>query len=114
MMSIPGVKAGSLELPAAGGGKGRSSSRGRSTSKGRAAAAEPDDGFTPDQRRKNQLDEDPGFKKYRLMISMRQPLINVRKRLQGDTEAQAAGYTIKDLDLYASPEAIEEANKCMF
>ena len=48
MMSIPGVKTGSLELPAAGGGKGRSSSRGRSTSKGRAAAAEPDDGFTPD------------------------------------------------------------------
>lgn len=80
MMSIPGVKAGSLEVPGSGGG-GRSSSRGRSTSKGRAAAAEPDDGLTPAQRRKNELDVDPGFKKYRLMISMRQPLINVRKRL---------------------------------
>ena len=114
MMSIPGVKTGSLELPST--GKGRSSSRSRSRSKGRAQApaAEPDDGFTPEQRRKNQLEEDPGFKKYKLMISMRQPLINVRKRLQADPDAQAAGYTIKDLDLFATAEAIEEANKCMF
>ena len=49
MMSIPGVKTGSLELPST--GKGRSSSRSRSRSKGRQAqapAAEPDDGFTPE------------------------------------------------------------------
>ena len=44
------------------------------------------------------------------MISMRQPLINVRKRLWSDTKSQALGYTFKDLDLYATEEAIEEAN----
>ena len=45
---------------------------------------------------------------------MRQPLINVRKRLQSDIEALDAGYTINDLDLYATQEAIEEANELMY
>ena len=45
------------------------------------------------------------------MIRMKVPLINIREKLWNDIEAQAVGYTIKDLDLYATQEDIEEANK---
>jgi hypothetical protein len=35
------------------------------------AAADEDDGFTPEQKRKRQLEEDPGFKIYLTMKRLR-------------------------------------------
>lgn len=47
-----------------------------------AAPEEPvDDGMTPQERRKNELEEDPGFKKYRMMKKMGVLLVNIRKKI---------------------------------
>lgn len=44
-----------------------------------------------------QLEEDPGFKKYRMMKKMGVLLVNIRKKiLQEDL-----GYTTDDIDLFA-------------
>jgi len=47
-----------------------------------AEAAEMDDGFTPEERRKNQLEEDAGFKKYMMMKRMKIPLHNIRAKIR--------------------------------
>ena len=68
-----------------------------------------DDGYTPEERRKMELEEDPGFKKYRMMKKMGVLLINIRRKIiQEDL-----GYTIEDLNLFADKEEIEAANQCI-
>ena len=71
------------------------------------AGGEPiDDGFTPEQRRKMQLEEDPGFKTYLRMKRMGIPLINVRRKMV----AEGKGYSTKDLDMFCDKEEIEIAD----
>ena len=69
------------------------------------AAQEVNDGFTPQERRKNQLEEDPAFKKYLMMKRMKIPLAGIRAKIRGD-----GGYDPKDIDLFATTEEITEAN----
>ena len=68
---------------------------------------EADDGFTPEERRKNQLEEDPNFKKYLMMKRMKIPLANIRAKIR-DTEGGV--YKKEDIDLFATEEEIKEAN----
>ena len=75
-----------------------------------AEAVEVNDGFTPEERRKNQLEEDPNFKKYLMMKRMKIPLANIRAKIR-DTEGGV--YTKSDIDLFASAQEIEEANFMM-
>ena len=49
---------------------------------------------------------DSGFKKYLMMYRMKIPLVNIRNKITND----AAGYTKADIDLFASPDEIENAN----
>ena len=49
-----------------------------------------EDGLTPEQRRKKELEEDPGFKTYLRMKRMGIPVINVRRKMV----AEGKGYTI--------------------
>jgi hypothetical protein len=70
------------------------------------AEAEIDDGFTPEERRKNELEIDPDFKKYSMMKRMKIPLCNIRKKIRDD----GGKYTPADIDLFATQEEIEEAN----
>jgi hypothetical protein len=42
------------------------------------------DGFTPEERRKNQLEEDPAFKKYLMMKRMKIPLAGIRAKIRGE------------------------------
>ena len=69
-----------------------------------------DDGFTPEERRKNELEDDPNFKKYITMQKMKIPLINIRNKII----AENAGYTTKDIDLFAGKEDIQIADSCTF
>ena len=62
-MCIPGIDISTKEEELA---EEAGESKGRSGSKARVV----DDGLTPEMRRKNQLDEDENFKKYRLMLKM--------------------------------------------
>ena len=99
-MDLPGIEAGAQVIddsPAASGGGGGGSSK------------PVNDGFTPEERRKNQLEEDPDFKKYLTMYKMKIPLINIRNKIQGD-----GTYTTKDIDMFANKEDIEIANSCTF
>ena len=73
MMSIPGIETAAKEEAPADGGNGQDA----------APGGEPvDDGFTPEQRRKNQLEEDAGFKSYLMMKRMKIPLINIRMKIK--------------------------------
>jgi len=65
-MSIPGVKSADAAT-ANGGGEAQGASGG-------AAGDEGDDGFTPEQRRKNELEQNPAFKKVLMMYRMKIPL----------------------------------------
>lgn len=67
------------------------------------AIVEANDGFTPEERRKNQLEEDPDFKKYLMMKRMKIPLANIRAKIR-DTEG--GRYTKDDIDLFADPQEI--------
>ena len=97
MLSFPGIEVAPKPDPPAG-GEGDD-----------AEPEEPvDDGFTPEQRRKNELENDPGFKAYLMMKKMRIPLINIRKRMKMENK----GYSFKDMDLFADKEEIETANTC--
>lgn len=65
-----------------------------------------DDGFTPEQRRKNELEVDPGFKKYLMMKRMKMGLAIIRKKIRDD----GGSYTPKDIDLFADAGEIAEAD----
>ena len=93
-MSFPGITTSSKE-------EAEAESGGGGAPKKKASVV--DDGFTPEQRRKNQLELDDNFKKYHTMLKMRMPLINIRKRLQADPEGSKL-FTIKDLDLFCDKE----------
>jgi len=68
-----------------------------------------DDGMSPEEKRKTELEEDPGFKKYRMMKKMGVLLINIRRKIiQEDL-----GYTTQDIDLFADKQEIEIADQCM-
>ena len=98
-MDFPGLKS-AASAPAAGDGDGGSQAP-------EAEAAPADDGFTPEERRKNELEEDPGFKKYLMMRRMKIPHYNIRAKIR-DTEQ--GKYTVADIDLFADKHEIEEAN----
>ena len=49
---------------------------------------------------------DAGFKKYLMMHRMKIPLVNIRNKIANDD----GGYTKADIDLFASPDEIEQAN----
>ena len=99
-MDFPGIVSAAATAPAAGDGDGNAE-----TPAGEATPA--DDGFTPEERRKNELQEDPGFKKYLMMRRMKIPHYNIRAKIR-DTEQ--GKYTIADIDLFADKAEIEEAN----
>jgi hypothetical protein len=69
-----------------------------------------DDGFTPEQRRKNELEVDPVFKKYLMMRRMKMAHAIIRKKIRDD----ALGYTPKDIDLFADAGEIAEADTMLF
>ena len=93
MFKFPNIESAAPAPPAADGG-------------GDGGAAEPiDDGFSPEERRKNELDEDAGFKKYKMMYRNRIPLILIRDRIEAD-----GVYSTKDIDLFATKLEIEEAD----
>lgn len=65
--------------------------------------------MSPEEKRKMELEEDPGFKKYRMMKKMGVLLINIRRKIiQEDL-----GYTPQDIDLFADKQEIEIADQCM-
>lgn len=70
-MSIPGVKSAEAE-PANG------------SETPAAAGEEGDDGFTPEQRKKNELEQNPAFKKMLMMYRMKIPLAQIRKKIHED------------------------------
>lgn len=102
-MSFPGV---ADAAPAA--AKTEGGAEGGADGQDGAAPAEEeiDDGFTPEQRRKNELETDAGFKKYLMMYRMKIPLVNIRNKIAGDD----SGYTKTDIDLFATADEIEQAN----
>ena len=73
---------------------------------GAANAEEVNDGFTPEERKKNELENNPAFKGYLMMKRMRIPLAQIRAKIRTD----AAGFNPKDIDLWATPEEIKEAD----
>ena len=86
-MSIPGIEKAEKEVaPEDAGPDGQDA----------APGGEPvDDGFTPEQRRKMQLEEDPGFKSYLMMKRMKIPLINIRIKIKTENK----GYTEQDINV---------------
>ena len=102
-MSFPGIEAAKAPEASSGGNEG-----GGASGQDDAAPAEEeiDDGFTPEQRRKNQLEADAGFKKYLMMYRMKMPLIIIRNKIESDQ----SGYERGDIDLFATQLEIEEAN----
>ena len=86
-MSIPGIEtAAKEETPAEDGPGGQDA----------APGGEPvDDGFTPEQRRKMQLEEDPNFKSYLMMKRMKIPLINIRMKIKAENK----GFTEADINV---------------
>lgn len=69
------------------------------------AEEEVDDGFTPEQRRKNALEIDGEFKKYLMMYRMKIPLVNIRNKIAAD-----GVYTKEDIDLFATDEEKSDAD----
>ena len=57
-----------------------------------------------------QLEEDPGFKKYKMMKKMGVLLVNIRAKIK----MEGLGYTSKDIDLFADTLEIESADACTF
>ena len=90
MMDIPGVETATKEAPPASGEGGPEGGGGAAP-----AEEEADDGFTPEQRRKMQLETDPGFKTYLMMKRMRMPLINIRMKIKQENK----GFTQQDIDV---------------
>lgn len=98
-MSFPGVEAAQPQETGGGG----------AATEGQDAAPveEIDDGFTPEQRRKNNLENDAGFKKYLMMYRMKIPLINIRNKIEAESDGT---YAKGDIDLFAAQLEIEEAD----
>ena len=72
MMSLPGIESEAKpEMP-----------EGQEAGAAGGGGAPVDDGFTPEQRRKMQLEEDPNFKGYLRMKKMGVPLTNIRRRMK--------------------------------
>ena len=69
---------------------------------------EVDDGFTPEQRRKNALEQDAGFKKYLMMYRMKIPLVNIRNKIIAE-----GTFTKDDIDLFADQQEIDDANNSL-
>ena len=69
------------------------------------AEEEVDDGFTPEQRRKNALEIDGEFKKYLMMYRMKIPLVNIRNKIAAD-----GVYTKADIDLFATEDEKADAD----
>lgn len=77
-MSFPGLQSAPKEAPTpAGGAPGASA-------EANAPVEDAGDGFTPEERRKNQLEEDPAFKKYLMMKRMKIPLAGIRAKIRGE------------------------------
>jgi len=68
-----------------------------------AAAADAALGLSPEEKKKMQLEQDPGFMRYIKMKKMGIPLINVRRKIK----AEGAGYDWKDMNLFANKIEIE-------
>ena len=89
-MSIPGLAAAAPEEK-------------KEAGDGEEAAAgeeeEINDGFTPEQRRKNALEQDASFKKFLMMYRMKIPLVNIRNKIGAD---KGCGFTKADIDLFAT------------
>ena len=51
------------------------------------------------------MENDASFKKYLMMYRMKIPLINIRNKI-----ATEGGYTKDDINLFATPKEIEEAD----
>jgi hypothetical protein len=68
-----------------------------------------DDGFTPEQRRKNDLEVDASFKKYLMMKRMKMPLAVIRKKIRDD----GGSFKPSDIDLFADEFEIKEANQML-
>jgi hypothetical protein len=96
IMSFPNIKSAEPETK---GGNAENA-------KGPANAEEVNDGFTPEERKKNELENNPAFKGYLMMKRMRIPLAQIRKKIRGD----GLGFDPKDIDLWATPEEIKEAD----
>ena len=98
-MSFPGLQSAPKEAPTTASGAPGASAEAS------APVEDAGDGFTPEERRKNQLEEDPAFKKYLMMKRMKIPLAGIRAKIRGE-----GNYQPKDIDLFATREEIEEAN----
>lgn len=96
MMNIPGLKSAEPAAQNAEGNEGGADG---------ANADDANDGFTPEERRKNQLEQDPNFAPYLKMKRMRIPLANIRARMRGEKL-----FDPKEMDLFATVEEIKEAD----
>lgn len=99
MFKFPNIDSAAAPPPAEAGAEGTEGGDGQD------AAAPADDGFTPEQRRKIELEDDPGFKKYKVLYRNKIPLIRIRDRIKAD-----GLYKPEDIDLFATPEEIKMAN----
>jgi hypothetical protein len=95
-MSIPNIAVGSAKEPQEG------------AAPGEAEAAPADDGFSPEERRKIELEEDPNFKKILMMLRMKVPLFQIRQKIKGE-----GVYNISDADLFADQHEIDAANNML-
>ena len=68
-------------------------------------AADADDGFSPEERRKNELSEDPNFKKFLSMYRMKIPVHNIRAKIRDE-----GTYKKEDLDLFWTEEEKKDAD----
>ena len=75
-MSFPGIEAAPKEEAKGADGEPQDGQDGAAP-----AEEEVDDGFTPEQRRKNALEIDGEFKKYLMMYRMKIPLVNIRNKI---------------------------------
>jgi len=62
-----------------------------------------DDGLTPEEKKKQMLENDPGFSKYIKMKKMGVLLINIRRKIK----QEGLGYDYKDMNLFANNIEIE-------
>ena len=99
LMKFPNIESAPPEAAGGGGGDGDGGEVGQDD------AAPADDGFTPDQRRKLQLEEDPDFKMYKSMYRMRIPLIRIIDKIKMDGK-----FTEEDIKLFATDAEIAEAD----
>ena len=88
-MTFPGIESAPKEEAKGAGGDPQDGQDGAAP-----AEEEVDDGFTPEQRRKNALETDGEFKKYLMMYRMKIPLVNIRNKIEAD-----GVYTKADIDV---------------